>query len=153
MDVRLEEVGQAALLPRDQEMAGELEHAGVPVGIVGRRQPQCVLRQLDGGLGGAAPRRARRGGGHGGGQLRVRLRRGQGEVARAQLALGDEAGEVAMERATLGRLRLAHRCGGNQRMRRADVVAVEHEHPGVDREIERVRLRQRRQLRRPGATG
>ena len=46
-------------------------------------------------------------------------------------------------------LRLTHRRGSKQRMRRTDLVAVDHEHPGVDREIERVRLGQRRQLPDP----
>ena len=54
-----------------------------------------------------------------------------------------------MELAALAGLRLTHRRGGEQRMRRTDLVAVDHEHSRVDRAIERVRLGQRRQLPDP----
>lgn len=78
-------------------------------------------------------------------KLGVRPRGSQSEVAHAQRLVGDRR-ELTMEPAPLGGacMRL-HGCG-QERVRRAHAVAVDHHHAGVDGVVQRVRLRDRRNL-------
>ena len=147
--LRLEQLGQASLLACDLEIRRELEHALVAAGVVVRRQPQRVLGKLGGGLRRAASGGAGRAGGHPGCKRGVGPERAESEVTGLELDCADDVGQLEMELTTLGRLRLTHRGRGQQGMGRANIVAFDDEHAGLDGRVEGVRIGKRHELSHP----
>jgi hypothetical protein len=110
-----------------------------------RRQRHRLLHELGGGGSSAGPRL--RGGGFdpGCGRL-VRLARGECEMARSLDRVGDERGGPPVDGAPLtgSCVRVQH--GREQRMREPHLLAVQHEHVGVDRLVQRVTRQERAPL-------
>ena len=86
---RQKQVGKALLLPRHLEVAGELKDPLGAIRVVAWSEMERAIRELDGGLRCAAPRRRGRGGRDPGCQAGVRSRGGEREVPRAELAVPD----------------------------------------------------------------
>ena len=120
-------------------------------GRVGRREPQRVLAEDDGVRRGAAARgRVAGSGSHPARKLGVGQLGGERQVEHAKLVVRRRLRERRVELAPVSRARPLDRRGGNQRMGRADAVAVDHQHARVHGVVERVRPRDRGELREPG---
>ncbi len=101
--------------------------------VATRRDPQAVAGQLGGNRGGAAPGGAFGGRFQLGGDCVVRLAAGEGEVAGAGVAVGDDRGEAGMQRRALERIGAVEYDRGQQRVGEADdAVLAGHEQPVVD---------------------
>ncbi len=125
------------LLAGDLEVAAELEQPVHVRRVVGGREPQGVVRELGGSLRRAPPRR---GGGPGRDRRRergIRLLGGKGEVADPELTVRDGVGDDAVEPTPLGSRAVPDRGSGDQRVRRAQVGAVDDDHAGFDGGLER----------------
>ena len=146
LELRREQVRDALQLARVLEVGGEREQPLGPLGGVGRRQPQGVLGEQHRLLPRAARGRRDGRGGDRRGERGVGPPGGEREMLGAQLRVGDGAGERLVQRAPLRRARALARGGAEQRMRGANVLAVDAQQPGVDRRLDAVRARGGHQL-------
>ena len=149
VELRLEQVGHALALAGDLEVSREVEHAFAADRRVGGSQPQRVLGEDDGLLRGASGRRACR-------RCRDRVRkalfgelRRQRQVEGAKLVVTGDVRELQVESAAVTCPRAGLGRGGQERMRRAEPVAVERDHTRVERILEHALVGDRGQPRHP----